>query len=256
MFESILDACCCSDHPWVFPVRFEAVLYMPVPNRFNSLYARFLIRFSTFLLSLLLLLSFTIHIIIHTITHHEKLSFIIHSASSLPDSSQLTKWPRQRWDHWNLWWGQMQLLHLLQSRGGELADLRMSHQLRRTHQLRGEMHGRSAAPGWSCAWPLEKKILGEGNHWQPLSCCTLLAVSFSKDVDNVIFKHARDLFRNPLVETCGHLALQKSPALTERFILNHAPKCADLWWPWHLDMTQQMYSHGRAQQVSHHGNLG
>ena len=51
---------------------------------------------------------------------------------------------------------------------------------------------------------------------------------FSNDVDNVIFKNARDLFRNPLVETCGHLALQKSPALTERFILNDAPKCADL----------------------------
>ena len=141
-------------------------------------------------------------------------------------------------------------------RGGELADLQMSHQLRGIYQLRREMHGRSAAPRWRCALPLENKILGEGNHWQPLSCCTLLAVSFSKDVDNVIFKHARDLFRNPLVETCGHLALQKSPALTERFILNDAPKCADLWWPWHLDMTQQMYSHGRAQQVSHHGNLG
>ena len=73
---------------------------------------------------------------------------------------------------------------------------------------------------------------------------------FSNDVDNVIFKNARDLFRNPLVQTCGHLALQKSPALTERFILNDAPKCADLWWPWQLDMAQQMYSHGRAQQVS------
>ena len=75
--------------------------------------------------------------------------------------------------------------------------------------------------------------------------------SFSKDVDDVIFKNARDLFRNPLVETCGRPALQKSPTLTERFILNDAPKCADLWWPWHLDMAQQMYSHGRAQQVSH-----
>ena len=52
--------------------------------------------------------------------------------------------------------------------------------------------------------------------------------SFSKDVDDVIFKNARDLFRNPLVETCGRPALQKSPTLTERFILNDAPKCADL----------------------------
>ena len=51
---------------------------------------------------------------------------------------------------------------------------------------------------------------------------------FSKDVDNVIFKNASDLFRNPLVATCGHLALQKSPTLTERLILNDAPKCADL----------------------------
>ena len=48
--------------------------------------------------------------------------------------------------------------------------------------------------------------------------------SFSKDVDDVIFKNARDLFRNPLVETCGRPALQKSPTLTERFILNDAPK--------------------------------
>ena len=86
-------------------------------------------------------------------------------------------WPRQRWDDWKLWCCHLQLLHLLQSQGGELADLRMSHQLRRTHQLRGEMHGRSAALWWRCALPLEKKIQGEGNHWQPLSRCTLLAVS-------------------------------------------------------------------------------
>ena len=80
--------------------------------------------------------------------------------------------------------------------------------------------------GVPCHW--RTKSWGKGIIGSHCLAAPLLAVSFSKDVDNVIFKHARDLFRNPLVETCGHLALQKSPALTERFILNDAPKCADL----------------------------
>ena len=66
-------------------------------------------------------------------------------------------WLRQGRIQWSLWRRRLQLLHLLQPRWCEFVGLSLSHQLRCTHWLHGEVLWRSLA-----VWERTTKVLPSG----------------------------------------------------------------------------------------------